>query len=78
VNDQGADGDSALHCAAKKCHVTVTQILISVGVDVNVKNRKCVSPFFVKCRSEQAEIVNLLIAVHADVNCQADHGIHCL
>uniref|UniRef100_A0A8C6TT58 Uncharacterized protein n=1 Tax=Neogobius melanostomus TaxID=47308 RepID=A0A8C6TT58_9GOBI len=62
------DGNTALHFSANLPSVTVTQLLLMYGVDLNTSNQEGLTPLSLAVREGHREIVQLLLKEGADVN----------
>lgn len=68
VNHQDANQNSALHIAVQKGHVSICQVLLQHGADVNIKNKRQQTPLHVVSTGRNKEILELLIKRRAEPN----------
>ena len=61
VNGKDTDQNSALHIAVQTGHVSVCQILLQHGADVNIPNKHQQTPLHVASTGKNKEILELLI-----------------
>lgn len=85
--DRGADvnaqpvpssRDTALTIAADKGHYKFVELLVVVGAQVDVKNKKGCSPLWLGSNGGHLDVVQLLAAEFADVNVTDNRGVSCL
>ncbi|HYR41817.1 MAG TPA: ankyrin repeat domain-containing protein [Terriglobia bacterium] len=68
VNDQEADGMTALHWAARSDDVRTAQLLIRAGANVKAANRYGVTPISLAATNGNATLVEALLKAGADPN----------
>ena len=78
VNYREVDGKTALHCAVRKNHSDVVQVLINVGSDIDTKDNKGNSPLHDACNNGLIDIVKMLVEAGVDVRDTDDQGDTCL
>ena len=59
INEQNADGDTALHIAARCSSEPMIEVLLKSGADVNIKNKKNETPLSIAQEELRDEIVEL-------------------
>ena len=59
INEQNADGDTALHIAARCSSEPMIEALLKSGADVNIKNKKNETPLSIAQEELRDEIVEL-------------------
>ena len=68
-------GDSPLHIASSRGHVTAASLLIMAGVPVDLESSLSkMTPLFDACINNRVEIVSLLLKHDAQVNCEDSQG----
>lgn len=68
VNNQDANQNSALHIAVQKGYVSICQVLLQHGADVNIRNKYHQTPLHVVSTGRNKEILELLIKRGAETN----------
>ncbi len=68
VNQKDADQNSALHIAVQTGHVSMCQVLLQHGADVNIQNKCLKTPLHVASIRKDKEILELLIRRGAQTN----------
>ncbi len=69
VSARDADGSTPLHCAAWKSHVTVVEVLLNAGADIQDRNQNDhwgVTALHAAAHGNQKAVVELLLARGAD------------
>ena len=59
INEQNADGDTALHIAVRCSSEPMTEVLLKSGADVNIKNKKNETPLSIAQEELRDEILEL-------------------
>ena len=59
INEQNADGDTALHIAARCSSEQMIEVLLKSGADVNIKNKKNETPLSIAQEELRPEILEL-------------------
>jgi len=73
VDVEDCFGETALHQAAENGHLSVAQLLISQGSDINKRSKWSSStPLHLSCYEGHHTLVELLISHGADVNARDD------
>ncbi len=68
VNEQQADGTTALHWAVLRDDLEIARLLIDSGADTNLVNDYGVGPLYLACTNRNNEMVGLLLRGGADPN----------
>lgn len=68
VNQKDGDENSALHIAVQTGHVSMCQVLLQHGAEVNVQNKCSKSPLQMACMGKNREVLELLIKHGAHIN----------
>ena len=68
VHSQSREGDTPLHIAAREGFEDLTELLISKGSDINLKNAKGAAPLHEAVCEHSVECVKMLLQVGADPN----------
>lgn len=68
VNQKDADQNSALHIAVQTGHVSMCQVLLQHGAEVDVQNKCSKSPLQMASMGKNKEILELLIKQGAQTN----------
>jgi ankyrin repeat protein len=74
MNGRFKNGSTPLMTAALNGHLSVVQVLLRHGVEVNTVNEDCWSALAVAAQKGCLQITKLLLAAHADVDCTTDRG----
>lgn len=59
INEQNADGDTALHIAARCSSEQMIEVLLKSGADVNIKNKKNETPLSIAQKERNPYIIEL-------------------
>ena len=78
VNYREVDGKTALHCAVRKNHSDVVQVLINAGADIDTKDNRENSPLHDACNNGLSDIVKMLVEAGAGVRATDNDGHTCL
>ena len=71
ITARDTDGSTPLHCATWKGHLSVVEMLIAFGADVNARNNNehwGTTPLHAAAHANQRAIAELLIARGADIH----------
>ena len=71
VNAVDIYGNSSLHYAAEKRFLTIADLLIEKGANVNLKNNEGTTPIFIPVNFSSNYIVRLLLVTVAELNIEA-------
>ena len=74
LNAEDDNGWTLFSCAVNGGHKGIVELLITEGVDVNMKNSGCENLYSAVAEGHK-EIIGLLIAAGVDVNCKDDDGM---
>jgi ankyrin repeat protein len=74
MNGRFKNGSTPLMTAALNGHLSVVQVLLKHGVEVNTVNEDCWSALAVAAQKGCLQITKLLLAVHAEVDTVTDRG----
>jgi ankyrin repeat protein len=69
-----AEGDTALHYAARNRNAEMAGLLISAGANANSANRYSITPLSLACDSGDSSMVTLLLKAGADPNLVSEQG----
>lgn len=68
VNHGDANQNSALHIAVQTGHVSICQVLLQHGADMNIQNKHQQTPLHVVSTGRNKEILELLVKRGAETN----------
>ncbi|HJT57357.1 MAG TPA: sigma-70 family RNA polymerase sigma factor [Ktedonobacteraceae bacterium] len=68
-------GDTALHEAAERGHVSIAELLIDYGANVNARTRSSLTPLYNAILGHHTDVVKLLLARGADVDGALANGL---
>ena len=68
-------GDTALHEAADKGHLSIAELLIDYGANVDARTRSSMTPMHNAILGHHTDVVKLLLARDANVNAALDNGL---
>ncbi|EHB01206.1 Ankyrin repeat domain-containing protein 31 [Heterocephalus glaber] len=75
ISKRNARGESQLHSAARRGDLSLVQILIESGADVNLKDNAGWTPLHEASNEGFSDIIVELLKAGANVNCESIHGI---
>ncbi|XP_019064739.1 ankyrin repeat domain-containing protein 31 isoform X1 [Fukomys damarensis] len=75
INKRNARGESRLHSAARRGDLSLVQILIESGADVNLKDNAGWTPLHEASNEGFSDIIIELLKAGANVNCESIEGI---
>jgi len=74
VNATGVDGSTALHWAAQRNSLEITQILLAAGANPAAVTRYKITPLYLASLNGNAAIMEALLKAGADANATAEDG----
>jgi ankyrin repeat protein len=74
VNAAEADGSTALHWAAQRDNLEITNLLLAAGANASAPNRYRVTPLFLASTNGNAAIIDRLLKAGADPNSVSEEG----
>jgi ankyrin repeat protein len=74
VNASEADGTTALHWAAQRDNLEITDLLIAAGADVKAATRYTITPLSLACTNGNAGLIEHLLKAGADPNSTSEEG----
>jgi ankyrin repeat protein/SAM-dependent methyltransferase len=78
VSKKDSGGWTPLHLAAYACHKDVGEYLLSLGAEVNAKNRMGVMPLHIAAMNGHRDVAELLLAGKADLSAKDSTGYTAL
>ncbi|XP_004643557.1 putative ankyrin repeat domain-containing protein 31 [Octodon degus] len=75
INKRNARGESRLHSAARRGDLSLVQVLIESGADVNLKDNAGWTPLHEASNAGFSDIIVELLKAGASVNCESVDGI---
>ncbi|KAM6156531.1 ankyrin repeat domain-containing protein 31 [Erethizon dorsatum] len=75
INKRNARGESRLHSAAKRGDLSLVQVLIESGADVNLKDNAGWTPLHEASNEGFSDIIVELLKAGANVNCESIDGV---
>jgi len=75
VNAFSVEGETALHCAARRGNEAIIEILLSAGADLEIRSEAHeYTPLITAADCGRYEAVNILIKAGADINAKSSEG----
>ncbi|KAM9713365.1 ankyrin repeat domain-containing protein 31 [Dama dama] len=75
IDKRNATGESRLHVAARRGHLSLVKALIEVGADVNLKDNAGWTPLHNAASKGWSDVIVELLKASANVNCENVDGI---